>query len=613
MGNELIQLITEQVSRISTNFLRHTISGSNDTSNKELENVFEKITKVVQNESPPIVGKVDWFSNSTAHVLVNLFTKRSLFIDSLLLIAVSTALVVIGSFASIRSIPYTALPPTQVHPLFDPSDCDLDHECQIVYADDKKKWTDSLDERQAIILPLTSAVSLLTLYVVVTKLKVEWRTFLLKLLNYNIILATFPAGLLVYTYFSGCFTRYLSRLGSWNPLMVSPRYRLTISDDNESVNRAGWLVHNFQYRDALTGELGYKSVVDKIKKDSWERQLYLRELTNPTDVKSNRQFANTYFNGTMLVSLLLSAATTVLYVCFPGDWLIRNAISMNLAIWAISQLTLKNLKSGVFILTALFVYDIYFVFGTTVMVTVATNIDLPIKLALPSKFNTVLNNFEFSILGLGDIVLPGIFIALCYKYDIWQWHYVNVDTEFHLLNWHYVGVYFVTALISYTIALAACMCALTIFGTAQPALLYIVPSLLVSTLTVAWARGDLAQFWSFQYDTIELGENKLANPSSEPPFTYSDYLQSQDLDHDDLDEYTNQDAIIDYESDDEDDIDNDYFSQDTIPEYKPTDILALLEEATKNSEDEDADFVLEDDRDASESDTIILQEEEEIN
>ncbi|QLL30594.1 hypothetical protein HG536_0A04120 [Torulaspora globosa] len=611
MNSEFVRAIAEDLFRIPSKILKQSTSAPNGSSNKELENVFEQIASVVKNNQSTVVSKLDQFSSSAAHALVAIFQRHPLFIDYLTLTGLATALVVVGSFASIRSIPYTALPPTQVHPSFDPSDYDLDHECQIIYADEKQKWTDKLDERQAIVLPLTSAVLLLALYVIITKLKVEWKIYLLKLLNFNIVLVTFPAGLLVYTYFANCFTRHLSRLGSWNPLMVSPRFRVTISDDNEAVNRAGWFVHNFQYREALTDDLGYEGVVDKIKNDPWERQLYSRELTNPSDVKSNRQFVNMYLNGSMLFSCILSAATTALYVCFPNDWLIRNMISMNLAVWAISQMDLKNLKSGVLVLVALFFYDVYFVFGTRVMVTVATSVDLPIKLSLPSRFNTVLNNFEFSILGLGDIILPGIFIALCYKYDIWRWHYVNTDTEFHLLNWHYIGRYFITALLSYIVALVSCMSALTLFGAAQPALLYIVPFLLISTLTMAWASGDLGQFWSFQYDTIELGENKLSNSDSEPLTTYSDYLRSDDLDNDDSEDYTNQDAIMDYESDndDDDDSDNDC-SQETIPEYKPTDLLRLLDDAAGSSDAEDADFVLQDDDDVSDSDTIVLDEEE---
>lgn len=614
MNHTLYKAIADQVAKMSSKFLKHPTASAADLPDyDELEQVFEQISSMVQTNQSQIVNSIDKISNSTAHALVNLFEHRPKVIDYAALIVLATSLVTIGCFASITSIPYTALPPTQFHPLFDPSDLDLSQDCRIIHADEKKKsFTDSLDERQAIILPLTSGVTLVSLYFVITKLRIEWRTYLLKLLNFNIIVMTFPAGVLVYHYFASTVTRYLAHWSSWNPLLISPRYRVTISDDNEDINRAGWFISNFQYRDALTNELGYKNVIEKVKEDSSERQFYLREFSRPKDVKSVRQFANMYLSNGMILASILSLISTVCYLYFPNDWLIKNVISMNFAIWAISQLKLKNLKSGVLILTALFFYDIYFVFGTKVMTTVALNLDLPIKLSMPSKFDNVLNRFEFSMLGLGDIVLPSLFIALCYKYDIWKWHYVNTDTEFHLLNWGYLGRYFSTAILSYVTALAGCMFALATSGKAQPALLYIVPLLLISTITVAWLSGDLAQFWTFQYDTIEFGENKLDadEDQDEAPMTYSDYLKSDLLttDNDDNEEYTNQDAIIDYESDDDDEAnDADPIPQVDAVAYRPTDIMGLLDEATKASEDEDEDFVLEeDDDDASDSSTVVL-------
>lgn len=433
-----------------------------------------------------------------------------------------------------------------------------------------------------------------------------------------------PAGVFVYNFIGSSMIRYLSHWTSWNSLKISPRIRITISDDNEEISKTGWFVQNFQYRDAITNEFEFRSVIDKFAKDdSGEREFYARELAKPKDVKSIRQIANIYANNTLVVSLLLSMGMTACYYFVPNDWLVTNVISMNFAIWSVSQLKLKNLKSGVFILFALFLYDIYFVFGTKVMVTVAQNLDLPVKLSLPTKFNVAQSKFEFSMLGLGDIVLPGSFISLCYKYDIWKWHYDNNDIEFHLLNWSYVGKYFLTSLLSYVLALCSCMFAHATYNTAQPALLYIVPFMLISIILLAWVRGDLPQFWNFQYDVIQLGENKLNSEGDEEdcsteqkefPMTYSDFFQSECIE-DDEDDYTNNDALIDYESDDDLDFDSDVNEGDDdvcIPEYKPTDILRLLEDATNSSEGEDADFVF-DENDLeleSDSNTVILDVDE---
>ena len=80
------------------------------------------------------------------------------------------------------------------------------------------------------------------------------------------------------------------------------------------------------------------------------------------------------------------------------------------------MLFLGNFKNGFGMLVALFFYDIFFVFGTDVMLTVAKSIDAPIKLLFPTDWST--DPAKFSLLGLGDIVIPGIFMAMCLRYDI---------------------------------------------------------------------------------------------------------------------------------------------------------------------------------------------------
>lgn len=74
-----------------------------------------------------------------------------------------------------------------------------------------------------------------------------------------------------------------------------------------------------------------------------------------------------------------------------------------------------NFKNGFMLLVLLFFYDIFFVFGTDVMLTVAKGIDAPIKLKFPKDYSG--EKPEFSILGLGDIVIPGIVVSLCLRFD----------------------------------------------------------------------------------------------------------------------------------------------------------------------------------------------------
>lgn len=74
-----------------------------------------------------------------------------------------------------------------------------------------------------------------------------------------------------------------------------------------------------------------------------------------------------------------------------------------------------NFKNGIMLLVLLFFYDIFFVFGTDVMLTVAKGIDAPIKLKFPKDYSKTPP--QYSILGLGDIVIPGIFVSLCLRFD----------------------------------------------------------------------------------------------------------------------------------------------------------------------------------------------------
>lgn len=83
---------------------------------------------------------------------------------------------------------------------------------------------------------------------------------------------------------------------------------------------------------------------------------------------------------------------------------------------ALRNIDLANFKVGFLLLWFLFFYDIFWVYGTDVMVTVAKNLDIPIKLLFPYLNDEGVE--KHSMLGLGDIVVPGIFVALCLKFDI---------------------------------------------------------------------------------------------------------------------------------------------------------------------------------------------------
>ena len=115
---------------------------------------------------------------------------------------------------------------------------------------------------------------------------------------------------------------------------------------------------------------------------------------------------------------IISAIICVIYL-ITSHWLTNNIIGVFFCIYAIKNLFLGNFKIGMGLLAGLFVYDIFWVFGTDVMITVAKNIEGPIKLLFPKK-PIIEDSSDLSLLGLGDIVIPGIFVSLCMRFDFIQ-------------------------------------------------------------------------------------------------------------------------------------------------------------------------------------------------
>jgi len=116
-----------------------------------------------------------------------------------------------------------------------------------------------------------------------------------------------------------------------------------------------------------------------------------------------------------LVTLMFALPISLMYG-FTRHWLLNNFFGVLFSIIGIQSLNLPSFKIAFILLWGLFFYDIFWVYGTDVMVTVAKSVNAPIKLMFP--VNLLADPPKFSMLGLGDIVIPGIFVALCVRYDI---------------------------------------------------------------------------------------------------------------------------------------------------------------------------------------------------
>jgi len=90
------------------------------------------------------------------------------------------------------------------------------------------------------------------------------------------------------------------------------------------------------------------------------------------------------------------------------------------------------------------------------MVTVAKSLDGPIKILFPRTLvpDAETGKIELSLLGLGDIVIPGFFLALLLRFDAHNAKVSYFPTDVHA---PFPKPYFHTALIGYTIGMGATM------------------------------------------------------------------------------------------------------------------------------------------------------------
>jgi minor histocompatibility antigen H13 len=200
------------------------------------------------------------------------------------------------------------------------------------------------------------------------------------------------------------------------------------------------------------------------------------------------------------------------YYAATHNWIASNLIGLSFAYNGIQLLALDSFKTGMALLTGLFFYDIYFVFGTEIMMTVdnhelatmidwraqvAKGIEAPIKVVFPRD---IIHNFHgpATMLGLGDIVLPGVYIAFALRYDLHSYHKRYPKLPFQRQNTSFDKPYFNAVFAAYAIGLLTTITVMHVFQAGQPALLYLSPACISATLATAWYKNDLREMWVYK-------------------------------------------------------------------------------------------------------------------
>uniref|UniRef100_A0A667XLE6 Histocompatibility (minor) 13 n=1 Tax=Myripristis murdjan TaxID=586833 RepID=A0A667XLE6_9TELE len=196
---------------------------------------------------------------------------------------------------------------------------------------------------------------------------------------------------------------------------------------------------------------------------------------------SKEEIVNYEFDTKNLVCLLISSVVGVWYL-LKKHWIANNLFGLAFALNGVELLHLNNVSTGCILLGGLFVYDVFWVFGTNVMVTVAKSFEAPIKLVFPQDLlEKGLEASNFAMLGLGDIVIPGIFIALLLRFD------VSLKKNSR--------TYFYSSFLAYIFGLGLTIFVMHTFKHAQPALLYLVPACVGFPVIVALFKGELTEMF----------------------------------------------------------------------------------------------------------------------
>ncbi|KAJ5542617.1 Peptidase A22B signal peptide peptidase [Penicillium sp. DV-2018c] len=234
------------------------------------------------------------------------------------------------------------------------------------------------------------------------------------------------------------------------------------------------------------------------------------------------------------------ALVAVAYFAFvENPWWLTNFFGFCFCYGTLQFISPSTFWTGTLILGSLFFYDIYFVFFTPLMVTVATKLDIPIKLLFPRPptSHDAPGSVSLAMLGLGDIVIPGMMVGLALRFDLFLYYqrkgaqlirteaqdqatvkpvYQSATGAWGERFWApttkplrpelhppyhdaraFPKTYFKASIFGYVAGMVTTLLAMQYSNHAQPALLYLVPGVLISLWGTALIRGETSAMWEF--------------------------------------------------------------------------------------------------------------------
>ncbi|XP_038669287.1 signal peptide peptidase-like 2A isoform X2 [Scyliorhinus canicula] len=225
------------------------------------------------------------------------------------------------------------------------------------------------------------------------------------------------------------------------------------------------------------------------------------------------------FEVRLLILAVFCITMSIIWVVFRNDdrwvWILHDCLGVAFCLNFMKTLKMPHFKSCVILLVLLLIYDVFFVFITpfmtknheSIMVEVAAgsgstgekntgnylmglavepvahNEKLPVVIRVPRLVTSVATicRMPFSLLGFGDIIVPGLLVAYCRRFDL------QTNTS---------NIYFISCTLAYAGGMLLTFIALILSTMAQPALLYLVPCTLITCSVIAWRRKEMKMFWA---------------------------------------------------------------------------------------------------------------------